>query len=83
MRVQADHFHPFIKAAVQNKCGSVEKIQNAAVQIKLRLDSNHDGVVDLNEFVAAGGDEQDFKKYDVNHDGNLYDADIAAIAAAQ
>ena len=46
------------------------------------MDSNHDGVVDLNEFVAAGGTEEDFNKYDVDHDGDIDDADIAAIAAA-
>jgi len=67
---------------VQNHAASVEEIQNAAVQIKLKMDSNHDGVVDLNEFVAAGGTEEDFNKYDVDHDGDIDDADIAAIAAA-
>merc|ERR1711865_684051 len=38
------------------------------------MDTNHDGVVDLGEFIAGGGTKEEFDRYDANGDGVL-DAD--------
>ena len=44
----------------------------------LQMDSNNDGVVDLAEFVTAGGTEQEFVEYDKNGDGQIDEAEVAA-----
>ena len=35
------------------------------------MDSNNDGVVDTDEFLAAGGSKEEFEQYDLNNDGVL------------
>merc|ERR1712166_83727 len=42
-----------------------------------KMDTNKDGVVDANEFAAAGGSKADFELADLNHDGVLDAEEIA------
>lgn len=42
-----------------------------AAQDAQRMDKNQDGLVDLEEFLAAGGSKEEFEKYDMNGDGVL------------
>merc|ERR1712166_38204 len=35
------------------------------------MDTNHDGVVDQEEFIAGGGTKNEFDRYDLNADGVL------------
>jgi hypothetical protein len=44
----------------------------------LQMDSNNGGVVDLAEFVAADGTEQEFVEYDRNGDGQIDEVEVAA-----
>ena len=47
------------------------------------MDTNHDGVVDMNEFVAAGGTKKEFKGYDDNLDSVLDTNELALRSAAE
>ena len=57
------------RAAVQHK---------AALEMK-HMDKNKDGRVDLAEFLAAGGTEDEYRKYDVNRDGVLDASEMKGI----
>lgn len=48
-----------------------------------KMDTNKDGVVDAEEFAAAGGSKEEFSKYDVNGDGVLDADELARRSAAQ
>ena len=43
------------------------------------VDTNNDGVVDLQEFLAAGGTKQEFEERDVNGDGTLDSRELSQI----
>lgn len=56
-----------------------ERIRACAQLLQLeRIDTNGDGTVDEQEFVAAGGSKEAFKQHDLNGDGVL-DADELAL----
>ena len=46
------------------------------------MDTNHDGVVDLKEFMAAGGSKEEFNQYDLDGDGVLSVDEISKLEFA-
>ena len=44
-------------------------IKSMAEQEMSEMDTNNDGVVDEQEFLAAGGSKEEFERYDLNGDG--------------
>ena len=46
------------------------------------MDTNHDGVVDLKEFMAAGGSKEEFNQYDLDEDGVLSVDEISKLEFA-
>lgn len=64
--------------------GSVVLAQSAADKGKEmfdKIDTNHDGVLTLAEWTAAGRRERGFNIIDADHDGNVTPAELRAAAA--
>lgn len=59
------------RAAVSKYKAPEGAAQAQAAQDRLMMDSNNDGVVDTDEFLAAGGSKEEFQQYDLNNDGVL------------
>ena len=53
--------------------------RDIAVDLISVLDTNGDGVVDMDEFIAGGGSQSEFKQYDTNGDGMLDVDELSAI----
>jgi len=54
--------------------------QKAASDVR-EMDTNHDGVLDRQEFIAGGGTRNEFDRYDANGDGVLDGAELEQRAA--
>eukprot|EP00658_Telonema_sp_P-2_P001176 TRINITY_DN1044_c0_g1_i4.p1 TRINITY_DN1044_c0_g1~~TRINITY_DN1044_c0_g1_i4.p1 ORF type:complete len:1029 (+),score=255.57 TRINITY_DN1044_c0_g1_i4:133-3219(+) len=54
-----------------------EQIMNAVREQLEKLDANRDGVVQVAEFLKAGGSREEFELYDANADGVLDESELA------
>jgi Ca2+-binding EF-hand superfamily protein len=64
-------------AQAQPPAGTSDRVHQMFVQ----ADTNHDGVLSLDEWKAAGRRERGFKMIDANHDGQVTPEELKAAAA--
>ena len=66
-------------ATVDNHTADKSSLLNLAEELLQGIDTNNDGVVDQGEFLAAGGTQQEFAKYDLDGDGVLDAAELQQV----
>jgi len=70
----ATPLHAACEAGHERICELLLTCTTTAIQARaemIRMDVNGDGMVDLEEFTAAGGTERQFNRLDANSDGVL------------
>ena len=60
-----------MRQKITQEIADLEALAEGRAAVVKFMDKNNDGVVNQDEFLAAGGSKEDFQKYDVNGDGVL------------